>query len=107
MHDSVGHHLTAIRLQAAAGRRAPRDALAKQGWGRSPTCRSRRSQRYAACCAPSTSTPPPSGPAAPIWSAWPTGSPRGTGRSPYAAPGRGTRCRRPSIIPPTGWSRRR
>ncbi|MFG1616166.1 sensor histidine kinase [Nonomuraea wenchangensis] len=30
VHDSVGHHLTAIRLQAAAGRRAPGDAPAKQ-----------------------------------------------------------------------------
>ncbi|TQS29403.1 sensor histidine kinase [Microbispora sp. KK1-11] len=30
VHDSVGHHLTAIRLQAAAARRAPRDAPAEQ-----------------------------------------------------------------------------
>ncbi|MEV5892419.1 sensor histidine kinase [Nonomuraea fuscirosea] len=30
VHDSVGHHLTAIRLQAAAARRAPGDAPAKQ-----------------------------------------------------------------------------
>jgi len=30
VHDSVGHHLTAIRLQAAAARRAPGDTPAKQ-----------------------------------------------------------------------------